>query len=114
LHIVVISLADGNDKKSEGRVEVFYNGTWGTVCDDSWDLKDANVVCRYLGQPNATSAPNGAVFGKGAGPIWMDDVKCRGSETSLFECPHKGLGSHNCGHREDAGVSCGYPPRKLL
>ncbi|XP_031551132.1 uncharacterized protein LOC116288477 [Actinia tenebrosa] len=100
----------GGQPRSEGRVEVFYNGSWGTVCDDNWNLKDANVVCRSLGLPNATSAPYSASFGPGTGPIWMDDVLCSGSESSLLECPHKGFGSHDCGHAEDAGVSCGYPP----
>ncbi|XP_031569045.1 deleted in malignant brain tumors 1 protein-like [Actinia tenebrosa] len=98
-----------NTNNTEGRVEVFYNGQWGTVCDDGWDLKDAKVVCRSLGLPRAVSAPQGAAFGPGTGPIWLDNVRCSGSESSLFQCGHNGLGSHNCGHGEDASVVCGPP-----
>ena len=87
-------------------MEIFYNGSWGTVCDDSWDKKDARVVCRQLGFPNAISAPHRARFGVGIGKIWQDDVRCSGSESLLVSCSHRGWGSHNCGHSEDASVIC--------
>lgn len=87
-------------------MEVFHFGTWGTVCDDDWDLRDANVVCRELGFPSALAINNTAAFGRGKGRIWMDDVQCTGHETSLTECRHRGWGRNDCDHGKDAGVLC--------
>ena len=96
----------GGNWNGEGRVEILYSGSWGTVCDDSWDMDDARVACRELGYPDAASALQSAHFGVGSGQIWLDDVSCAGSEDSIENCPHNGWGSHNCNHNEDAGVVC--------
>ena len=85
---------------------MFYNNMWGTVCDDSWDLHDAQVVCRQLGFTRALSAPGSSRFGAGSGQIWLDDVACTGNENSLVYCRHMRWGIHNCGHSEDASVIC--------
>ena len=89
-----------------GRVEVLYIRTWGTICSDSWDLQDANVVCNQLGYDGALRAVRNAAFGQGRGQIWLDDVRCVGNERSISHCSHSGLGVHNCGHYKDAGVVC--------
>jgi hypothetical protein len=94
----------GGDSPEHGRVEVFFNGQWGTVCDDAWELADADVVCRALGYAGASEAIQN--FGGGADPIWLDDVNCMGTENNLALCPALPVGEHNCVHDEDAGVRC--------
>ncbi|XP_038548039.1 deleted in malignant brain tumors 1 protein-like isoform X6 [Micropterus salmoides] len=108
-----IRLAGSGSTRCSGRVEIYYNNTWGTVCDDSWGSNDAEVVCRQLDCGAALSAPQSAHFGQGTGQIWLDDVGCSGSERSLIECRHGGFGTHNCGHGEDAGVVCSGVPIRL-
>ena len=101
-----VRLVSPTNSLSSGRVEVLHNGTWGTICDNSWDLNDANVVCRQLGYSGALSAPGDAAFGQGTIQIWLDDLQCVGDETSILECSHRGWGVHSCGHSRDAGVVC--------
>ncbi|XP_078343106.1 protein bark beetle-like isoform X1 [Oculina patagonica] len=97
-----IRLSDG-DSYRVGRLEIFLNGQWGTVCDDSWDMRDTEVACRQLGFLEAKSY---YTHGNGTGPNWLDNVNCQGTEISLLECKHIGIGVHNCGHSKDIGIEC--------
>ncbi|RVE69555.1 hypothetical protein OJAV_G00079170 [Oryzias javanicus] len=96
----------GPDSPAEGRVEVFHNGKWGTVCDDGWGMKEAQVVCRQLSFPGAKAVITGKSYELGSGPIWLDDISCKGSENNLVSCSFKGWGITDCSHKEDVGVAC--------
>ncbi|XP_028971618.2 scavenger receptor cysteine-rich type 1 protein M130-like isoform X2 [Esox lucius] len=90
----------------EGRVELWKEGHWGTVCDDSWDLKDGSVVCAQLDcGPALNVSGEGWSFKAGTGLIFLDEVNCNGSERNLWECPSQGI-PNDCGHKEDAAVVC--------
>ncbi|XP_053375475.1 deleted in malignant brain tumors 1 protein-like [Mercenaria mercenaria] len=88
-----------------GRVEVSFDGVnWGTVCDDNFNSHGAKVVCRMLGL--STSSSTSYTAGGGSGPIFLDNVECNGSESSLLYCKHNRWNSENCDHSEDVGVYC--------
>lgn len=89
-----------------GRVQVLYNGMWGTVCDDGWDLSEAAVVCREIGCGDAIEVKSSAYFGEGSGQIWMDDVNRSGNESALSKCEYHELELNDCNHSEDVGVIC--------
>ena len=100
-----IRLVNGNNA-SEGRVEIYLQGQWGTICDDHWDIREATVVCKQLGFLDAISAVGNAEFGEGSGPIQLDDLNCVGNETALINCSARAINEHNCTHSEDVGVRC--------
>ena len=107
-----LRLVDG-EVEHEGRLEMYYDGQWGTICNDYWTNEDADVACKQLGysegsEGNASRYRQG-YFGPGSGPIHLDDMLCAGNETGLLMCPRvddKPVGSHNCRHSEDVGVRC--------
>jgi len=103
-----VRLVDANGKIGfSGRLEVYRDGEWGTVCDDGLDSEGQNlatVVCRMLGRTGGTVQLGGRTHTAGSGTIHLDDVKCDGTELSIFDCPH--TTTTNCSHSEDAGVTC--------
>ena len=106
-YLIIVRLVNG-PTSYEGRVEVYHNGEWGTVCDDGWDLNDAQVVCSELGLGKAVNAAHSAYYGQGSGPIRLVYLLCAGNEQTIGDCTHLGWGNHNyyCDHGEDAGVKC--------
>ena len=92
--------------ENEGRVEVYYDGQWGTVCDDSWHSRDGDAICKQLGFESAERIFYGAEYGEGTGPIWIDQINCPDGAESILECRHNGWGVHDCKHKEDASVRC--------
>uniref|UniRef100_A0A8B9JVX4 Lysyl oxidase homolog n=1 Tax=Astyanax mexicanus TaxID=7994 RepID=A0A8B9JVX4_ASTMX len=103
---IQLRLAGEKRKHNEGRLEVFYEGQWGTVCDDDFNIHSAQVVCRELGYAEAVSWAPSAKYGKGEGRIWFDNVQCTGKEKTLAQCQSNGIGVSDCKHSEDVGVVC--------
>ena len=108
----------GGSSHSEGRVEVLYNGVWGTICSDGWNNDSANVACRTLGFSGASAffSSSSSQYGQGSGPIWLNNVMCNGNEASLVECTYPGVGIiENCTHDKDVSVKCsGFQSKKFV
>ena len=109
-----IRLVDGPNPRT-GRVEVYTNsaggldnGRWGAICSSSWNIRNARVVCRQLGYPDAVAAPLSARYGQRTVPVWLDNVQCLGNERDLFTCEHSGIGyhMHSCENNREASVEC--------
>ena len=97
----------GGSNDAAGRVEVMHDGSWGTICDYLWDLRDARVVCRMLGFDGALDAPRSARFGQGSGRSLLKYVNCDGTEENVADCAHAGIGRYSeCSHTRDAGAVC--------
>ena len=101
----LVGSADG----AQGRLEVYVDEEWGTVCDDQWTHTEARVACKALGYEHAERSYLGGHFDRppASVPIHYDDLACAGSETSLSDCD-KNDNAHNCAsdHSEDVGVRC--------
>ena len=102
-----LRLADGRTT-NQGRVEIYYNNQWGTVCFNYWINEDAWVVCRQLGyQNNRGDAVTGASFGPGDGPVHVNNVSCEGSESRFEECSSLSEDNSSCQDGGwDVGVRC--------
>ena len=100
---------------STGRLEVFHEGEWGTVCGSHLDftLTDANVACLSMGFGSANFIAYNGNLGKGFDRIWLNQLGCSGEEASLEECTHPGfgvLGDYWCKrHYRDIGLICNSP-----
>ncbi|KAL0195625.1 hypothetical protein M9458_009197, partial [Cirrhinus mrigala] len=89
----------GGEGRCSGRLEVYHNAVWGSVCDDQWDISDAQVVCRQLGCGAALRADGNSVFGAGEGVVWLNRIH-------LWDCPLSLKNHTDCSHKEHAGLTC--------
>ena len=107
-HIAIYPVRLSNGTANSGRVEVLFNGRWGTVCDDNFDKLDGQVVCSQLNQGAISRIANPMEFPVGTNdqPIWLDEVQCMGDERWLSACPHPGYGDNDCFHSEDVAIVC--------
>ncbi|KAG8435452.1 hypothetical protein GDO86_013403 [Hymenochirus boettgeri] len=103
---IQLRLAGQSRVPNEGRLEILHNGHWGTVCDDDFNLEVAHIVCKQLGFEMAMNWAHSAKYGQGEGPIWLDNVRCSGTESSIAECESNGWGVSDCKHSEDVGILC--------
>ena len=103
---IPLRLQGPRSSSGTGRVEIFYQGEWGTICDNYWNFADAMVACRQLGYQYAVRVLNRFEHSEGSGKIWLADVLCTGGEKNLSSCRHREWGIHHCSHRDDAGVEC--------
>ncbi len=98
-----LRLVDG-DVYTTGRLVVFHDDQWGTVCDDSWTQAASDVACRQMFGADYTGTEGDATGGYD--PIWLDEVICDGTETQLMDCSHNAWGTNDCGHDEDVHLTC--------
>merc|ERR1712126_57214 len=110
---------NGVNGGKHGRLEVFVNGVWGTVCND-YNIKDDNqpdnnvaqVVCRMLNFSGGRLV-YGSDFGEFDGaPITVENLQCQGNEADISECRMTWFGKdprtdlNDCHHGEDIGIEC--------
>ena len=110
-----VRLRDGQ-RSYQGRVEIYHNGEWGSICGNSenWHIEDANVICRMLGYEAAWTGHCCDWFGWGRGPILLDQVDCRGDESSISKCRHGGwIRKYSCSSGGEVGVTCKFTPKPL-
>ncbi|XP_029984067.1 scavenger receptor cysteine-rich type 1 protein M130-like [Sphaeramia orbicularis] len=101
----IVKLA-GGPNRCVGRVELYDKGQWGAVCGDSWDMFDAAVVCRELNCGIAHKITTTPKYGHGTGPVWTDQIDCRGQESILSVCPRSSFSNNTCNINSVAGITC--------
>ncbi|XP_070685412.1 scavenger receptor cysteine-rich type 1 protein M130-like [Pempheris klunzingeri] len=107
-----VRLVDGNSLCS-GRLEVKSDQLWSSVCEDGFDLLDAEVVCRELGC-GAPSALQGALYGEVEAPVWSKEFQCNGRESALLDCRQSGSARDTCSPGKAVGLTCSAPDEVRL
>lgn len=95
----------GGPDGSTGRLEIFTNDVWGSVCDQGWHSADAAVVCRELGYDGVVVYADQGSFGSSGGAIAGSNVGCIGTETFLSLCSYS-IDVASCSHSNDVAIVC--------
>ncbi|XP_022097172.1 neurotrypsin-like isoform X2 [Acanthaster planci] len=101
----MVRLVDG-DRLLSGRVEIYHDDTWGAICDNGWDMKEASIVCHMLGFLETEEATAVSFEESEEVPIVMNRVSCKGTEKRLADCPFLCTGTQQCNSSRAAGVTC--------
>ena len=108
--VTVSVRVQGGSQPYNGRVEVMYNGEWGTICNSGWDLNDARAFCRQLGYVDviSTGLVSDFLYAGGTGRIWQKNVDCTGQETRFGACFFNETwgDTASCAHSMDVAVQC--------
>lgn len=96
----------GGHNRCVGRVEFFDQGQWGNVCGESWDMNDANVVCRQLDCGRAHTIATTDAYGLGSGQTVIDRIECSGIEATMSQCQRGPFRDRTCNATSVAGVVC--------
>lgn len=105
---IPVRLMSHEGQSYKGRLEIYHNGEWGSVCSTAFSKKNAFVICGMQGLLGGEIMKTGS-FPTGSGPIWMDNVQCHGKEKVVWRCGFSGWGNHNCDHLTDVGIECSEP-----
>ena len=107
---------NGLNSNITGRVEIFYNQNWGTVCNKNPNRRlVARTVCKQLGMVDGIILPKPNRFGNATGPILLRDVECTSGTDSIFKCSHSEWGDYgDCDHSHDLEVFCYANGKEIL
>ena len=94
------------DQQCAGWLEVFYSGTWGSVCRNPIDGITVSVICRQLGCGDNGTLDTFVALREGSRPRWVDGIQCRKTDTSLWQCPSDPWNYNSCSPKEEAYISC--------
>lgn len=102
---LALRLVNGND--CAGRVEVFYNGTWGSICSNRMSQLTAVTMCKQLGCGDGGGIAMDFKYGRGSGPTWLDHIECTEQHSSLWQCQSDPWHPRSCDNRaEETHITC--------
>ncbi|KAK2510492.1 hypothetical protein Q9233_017687, partial [Columba guinea] len=114
-----VALRLENSGGCSGRLQVFYNGTWGSVCSNSMTPDTVSLVCKELGCGDGGSLEADLPYGRVSGPAWLDYVQCEKGTSSFWQCPSTPWDPQSCDDlREETHITCNgrrpeMPPEPL-